>query len=142
MARRRRPMAEINVVPYVDVTLVLLVIFMATAPLLSQGVEVDLPKKPSDPIPQDDNDAYIVTITEDGSIYVNTGLDSINEKGTQVTIFSLQDQARRILEVRPDLQVLVRADEALDYGTVVGIMTALQRSGATSVGLMTEPPEV
>jgi biopolymer transport protein TolR len=141
MARRRKPMSEINVVPYIDVMLVLLVIFMATAPLLTQGVVVDLPDAPSEPIPQDQDDPLVISVRADGAIFVNLGMPSGEDDGTRVTIYSLEDQAGKILRARADLPVYIRADHKLDYGTVVQVMTVLQKSGATSVGLITEPPE-
>jgi biopolymer transport protein TolR len=141
MARRRKPMSEINVVPYIDVMLVLLVIFMATAPLLTQGVVVDLPDAPSEPIPQDQDDPLVISVRADGAIFVNLGMSNSEDEGSRVTIYSLEDQAGKILRARADLPVYIRADHKLDYGTVVQVMTVLQKSGATSVGLITEPPE-
>jgi len=138
---RRKPMSEINVVPYIDVMLVLLVIFMATAPLLTQGVVVDLPDSPSEVIPQDQDDPLVISIRADGAIFVNLGMPSGEDDGTRVTIYSLEDQASKILSARADVPVYIRADHKLDYGTVVSIMTVLQKSGAKSVGLITEPPE-
>ena len=138
---RRKPIAEINVVPYIDVMLVLLVIFMATAPLLTQGVLVDLPKAPSAPVPNADEDPLVVSVREDGAIFVNLGLRKAGDEGTRVTIYSLKDQAEKILRARPDLPVFVKADHRLDYGAVVRVMTVLQQAGAASVGLVTEPPD-
>ncbi len=142
MTVRRKPMSEINVVPYIDVMLVLLVIFMATAPLLTQGVRVDLPQAPSEPLSNDQNDALVVSVKSDGAIFVNIGIRRQEEKGRRVTIFSLEDQASKIIGARPDVPVYVRADHALDYGTVVQVMTVLQRAGAESVGLITDPPVI
>ena len=142
MATRRKPMSEINVVPYIDVMLVLLVIFMATAPLLTQGVLVDLPNAPSEPISRDQDDPLVVSIRADGAIFVNLGMAGAEDEGTRVTIYSLEDQAQKIIGARPDIPVYVKADHTLDYGQVVGVMTALQRAGAESVGLITDPPEI
>ena len=142
MAKRRKPMSEINVVPYIDVMLVLLVIFMATAPLLTQGVIVELPKAPSEPIADQAEDPLVVSIRADGAIFVNLGIQNADDEGTRVTIYSLEDQAGKILRARPDVPVFVKADHKLDYGTVVSVMTVLQRSGALSVGLITDPPEL
>ena len=139
---RRKPMSEINVVPYIDVMLVLLVIFMATAPLLTQGVEVNLPKKPSDPLSNDQNDPYIVSMRKDGAIFVNIGMANMDDTASRVTIFSLEDQASKIIAARPDVPVYVRADTELEYGSVVEVMTVLQNAGAESVGLITDPPEL
>jgi biopolymer transport protein TolR len=142
MAKRRKPMSEINVVPYIDVMLVLLVIFMATAPLLTQGVVVDLPKAPSEPITDQQEDPLVISIRADGAIFVNLGIQNAEDEGTRVTIYSLEDQAGKILRARPDVPVYVKADHALDYGEVVKVMTVLQNSGAESVGLITEPPDL
>ena len=137
---RRKPMSEINVVPYIDVMLVLLVIFMATAPLLNQGVEVDLPEAPSEPLSNDADDPLVVSVKDDGAIFVNVGMQRQDEAGSRVTIFSLEDQAAKVIGARPDIAVYVRADAGLAYGEVVRVMTALQRAGAVSVGLITDPP--
>jgi len=142
MSRRRKPMSEINVVPYIDVMLVLLVIFMATAPLLTQGVIVELPKAPSEPIADQQEDPLVISVRADGAIFVNLGIQNADDEGTRVTIYSLEDQAGKILRARPDVPVYVKADHSLDYGKVVGVMTVLQKAGAGSVGLITDPPEL
>jgi biopolymer transport protein TolR len=135
-------MAEINVVPYVDVTFVLLVIFMATAPLLTQGVQVDLPNAPSEPIADGQDDPLVISMRADGAIFVNLGIQNADDEGTRVTIYSLADQAEKILSSRPDVPVYVKADKTLEYGQVIKIMTVLQKAGAESVGLITDPPEL
>jgi len=141
MGQRRRPMSDINVVPYIDVMLVLLVIFMATAPLLTQGVIVDLPDAPSEVVPEDQDDPLVVSVRADGAVFVNVGMTSSDSEGSRVTLDSLADQAGKIISARPDVPVYVRADHALEYGAVVQVMTALQKAGAKSVGLITEPPQ-
>lgn len=141
MAVRRKPMSEINVVPYIDVMLVLLVIFMATAPLFTQGVEVDLPQAPSEALPEED-DPLVISVKRDGAIFLNIGIRSDDEKGRRVTIFSLEDQATRVIGARPTVPVYVRADREIEYGEVVRVMTVLQKAGAESVGLITDPPDL
>ncbi|MDE0038872.1 MAG: protein TolR [Gammaproteobacteria bacterium] len=140
MAARRKPMSEINVVPYIDVMLVLLVIFMVTAPLTTQGVEVDLPSADSAPL-SNEEDPLVVTVNANGEIFVNTGMPRPGAEGTRATIFSLLDQAEKILEVRPDLPVYVRGDKGVPYGEVVRVMSVLQRAGAGSIGLIADPVE-
>ena len=142
MAERRKPMSEINVVPYIDVMLVLLVIFMATAPLLTQGVDIDLPQAPSEPLPDEENDPLVITVNREGAVFVNTGIRKDTERGRRVTIFSLEDEVSRIVGARPNVPVFIRADHTLDYGMVVSVMTALQKAGAESVGLITDPPDI
>ena len=139
MPRRRKPMSEINVVPYIDVMLVLLVIFMATAPLLTQGVIVELPKAPSEPIADQQEDPLVISVRSDGAIFVNLGIQNADDEDTRVTIYSLADQAGKILRARPDVPVYVKADAKLEYGEVVRVMTVLQQAGAPSVGLITDP---
>ena len=144
MATRRKPMSEINVVPYIDVMLVLLVIFMATAPLLTQGVSVDLPEAPSDAITYTESDPLVVSMRRDGALFMNTGVVAnrrAGDNGTRVTIFSLQEQAAKILRARPEVPVYIKADQSLNYGQVVRVMTVLQKAGAQSVGLITDPPD-
>ncbi|HCD26254.1 MAG TPA: protein TolR [Gammaproteobacteria bacterium] len=143
MANRRKPIAEINVVPYIDVMLVLLIIFMVTAPILTQGVQVDLPRAPSTPIDSEQADPLVVSVRQDGAIFLNTGAGSASadaEDGSRVTIFSLSEQAGKVLRARPDVPVYIKADTSLNYGAVIRVMTALQKAGAPSVGLITDPP--
>lgn len=142
MATRRKPMSEINVVPYIDVMLVLLVIFMVTAPLLTQGVEVNLPEKASDTLEDADDDPLVVTLKSDGSIYLNVGVSDFSELGAEVDEEQLAERSSKVFTARPDAPVFVRADNALEYGEVVNVMTILQQSGALTVGLVTDPPEI
>ena len=132
---KRRPMAEINVVPYIDVMLVLLVVFMITAPLLMQGVKVDLPQAPSEPFDSKQDEPLIVSVKEDGSFYLNLGQDQDSAK----PLNQIQDTVSKVLRQKPDTPVLVWGDHKVPYGEVVRAMTSLQAAGAPSVGLVTEP---
>ena len=133
-----RPMAEINVVPYIDVMLVLLIIFMITAPLLTQGVTVDLPQASSESLPQEDQQPVVVTVDIDGKYFVNI---SDNPKQSMVPE-QIMVRVAAELQLNPKRSVLVRGDSHVDYGKVVTAMVLLQQAGAKSVGLITEnPPE-
>ena len=131
---RRRPMSEINVVPYIDVMLVLLVIFIITAPLLTQGVKVDLPQADAQPLDVESQEPLVVTIDSTGSYYVNYG----ENQGSPVEPRVLAARVAALLRHRPGLSVVVRGDENVPYGDVVLLMTILQGAGAPSVGLITE----
>lgn len=133
---KKKPMAEINVVPYIDVMLVLLVVFMVTAPLLLQGVKVDLPQAPSVPMENKDNEPVIVSIKKDGSYYIKLGANAESAKPLK----EITDKVSMILRANPKAPILVWGDHSVDYGVVVALMTELQNAGAPSVGLVTEPP--
>lgn len=128
--------AEINVVPYIDVMLVLLVVFMITAPMLMQGVEVELPQAPSEPMEESDDQPILVSIKEDGSLYI----DLLDNPEEAKSIEEITDVISRVLAERPDTSILVWGDRSVAYGEVVGLMTQLQNAGTVRVGLVTEPP--
>ncbi|MAL98422.1 MAG: protein TolR [Alteromonadaceae bacterium] len=135
---RRKSMSDINVVPYIDVMLVLLVIFMITAPMLTQGVSVELPQTTSEPIDMDkDAEPVIVSVDADGAYYLDAG----EEPERALSIELVQAQVEKILAQRPDANVLVRGDHKVAYGTVVSLMSRLQQVGAQRVGLITEEPQ-
>ena len=134
--QKRKLMGEINVVPYIDVMLVLLVIFMVTAPLLTQGVKVELPKAGAEPIPDvPDHTPLIVSVDVEGNLYINTGDDEDSPKSGKV----IAAHVGAVLRNRPDTPVLVKADRAVPYGNVVGAMVLLQQGGADSIGFVTDP---
>lgn len=134
--QKRKLMGEINVVPYIDVMLVLLVIFMVTAPLLTQGVKVELPKAGAEPIPDvPDHMPLIVSVDVEGNLYINTGDDEDSPKSGKV----IAAHVGAVLRNRPDTPVLVKADRAVPYGNVVGAMVLLQQGGADSIGFVTDP---
>ena len=134
-AKKRKPLAEINVVPYIDVMLVLLIIFMVTAPLLMQGVKVDLPQTLSSPLDNTDEEPLIVSIKADGSYYINLGQKGDEQKPLDYIV----DQVSKILRQKPQTPVLIWGDKTIPYGSVVNLMSLLQGAGAPSVGLVTEP---
>ena len=134
--RSRRAVAEINVVPYVDVMLVLLVIFMATAPLLMQGVEVDLPKANSSPVSDSDAEPLIVSIDAQARLYLNLGASD----DQALSMETVKQRVATVLKRNPDKVVMVWGDAAVPYGEVVVLMSELQEAGAPSVGLVTEAP--
>ena len=134
--RRRRMLAEINVVPYIDVMLVLLVIFMVTAPMLMQGVEVDLPDAHAAPVKDQDAEPLIVSINDRGQLFLNLGAD---EKQA-LELATIRQRVAAVLRRTPDKPVLVWGDQKVAYGNVVVVMTALQQAGAPTVGLVTESP--
>ncbi len=135
--QRRPPMSEINVVPYIDVMLVLLVIFMITAPLLSQGVQVDLPEADAKPLDKESKEPLVVSVDAEGIYYLNVGGD----EEEPVDEDEIVRRVGIVLAKQPDTPVLVRGDNAVNYGAVVQAMVLLQQAGAPSVGLMTDPSE-
>ncbi len=135
--RKHRPMAEINVVPYIDVMLVLLVIFMVTAPLLMQGVKVDLPEAPSDPVENQDPEPLIVSIRANGDLSLNLGQDPEQV----LSLATVKQRVSVVMRRNPEKPVMVWGDRNVAYGEVVVLMTTLQEAGAPSVGLVTDPPQ-
>lgn len=134
--RHKKPIADINVVPYIDVMLVLLIIFMITAPLLQQGVEVDLPQATANPVDSEDREPLVVTVDRDGRYFLDVG--DGQEEGIDNETLVLRVAA--VLRHQPGTPVLVRGDTNVAYGSVVRAMALLQQAGAPSVGLLTEPP--
>jgi len=134
-SRGRRLMGEINVVPYIDVMLVLLIIFMITAPLLTQGVKVDLPKAGAEPLEAQRIQPLVLSVDRQGRLYLNVG------SSPQTALDEQTVAARATVALRhdPDRQVLVKADSAVAYGRVVQAMVILQRAGAHKLGFITEP---
>jgi biopolymer transport protein TolR len=129
-------MADINVVPYIDVMLVLLIVFMVTAPMLMQGVKVELPQASAVPVGNQDDEPLIVSIKADGSYFLNLGKDQEISQSLDV----VQDKVGKIIRRKPNTSVLVWGDKSVPYGHVVALMAALQKAGAPSVGLVTENP--
>lgn len=135
---RRKPVSDMNVVPYIDVMLVLLIIFMVTAPMLVQGVNVNVPKVNSAPLTIDEkNQHLIIALTADGQALIERG----NQDPARVEDSGITSYVSGILESEPGLQVLLRADASVLYGRVMTIMSSLQAAGMDSVGLITEAPD-
>ncbi|KXJ59825.1 MAG: protein TolR [Alteromonas sp. Nap_26] len=135
--KRRRPVSEINVVPYIDVMLVLLIIFMVTAPLISQGVKVDLPKASANPIEQEDNPPIIASVDVKGRYYLNVGID----QESPISKDELGAIVKAQLQKQPSTPVVVKGDGQVAYNEVIQLMVLLQQAGVPSVGLMTDPVE-
>lgn len=144
---KKSPMAEINVVPYIDVMLVLLIIFMVTAPLLSQGVSVQLPKLSSEPMPPEpDNPPVVISVDKDGNFYIAFGGENAEDQDKPVEAQALVNRVAALLKYateqnRPKTRVFVKGDTNVAYGKVVELMAMLQTAGVEGVGLITDPPE-
>jgi biopolymer transport protein TolR len=134
---RRRPMADINVVPYIDVMLVLLVIFMVTAPLITQGVKVELPQADAEVISHEASEPVIITVDQFGDLYLDVG----ENKNQPIDPKDLLVRLGAVLKYRPDTPIMVKGDAGVSYGKVVEAMVLAQAAGAPSVGLITTPPE-
>ncbi len=137
MRRRKKheQKAEINVVPWIDVCLVLLIVFMVTAPLLMQGVEVQLPQASTEPMDTQE-EPLIVSVKQDKTFYINLGAN----QQVAAPLADIAEQVRKVLANKPKTPVLVWGDARVDYGAVVEVMGALQGVGVDNVGLVTEPP--
>ena len=134
--KRYGAMAEINVVPYIDVMLVLLIIFMVTAPMIMQGVQVELPHAKAKPVPPEDDKPLIVSIKADGTYYVELGTKEQAQTATNLT--DIAERVGKVLSAKPETKVFVWGDRKVPYGDVVELMAALQNAGAESVGLVTD----
>lgn len=135
--KRRRPVSEINVVPYIDVMLVQLIIFMVTAPLISQGVKVDLPKASAEPIEQEDTPPLIASVDVKGRYFLNVGDDQESPLEGDELAALVQAQLKK----DPKTPVVVKGDGQVAYNEVIQLMVLLQKAGVPSVGLMTDPVE-
>ncbi len=135
--KRRRPVSEINVVPYIDVMLVLLIIFMVTAPLVTQGVKVDLPKAEAQPLDEESKPPLVASVDAQGQYFLNVG----DSQQLPMSAVDLAVLVAAHLQVEPNTPVVVKGDGAVAYSEVVQLMVLLQRAGAPSVGLMTTPPQ-
>ncbi|PCH85444.1 MAG: protein TolR [Piscirickettsiaceae bacterium] len=130
-------MAEINVVPYIDVMLVLLIIFMITAPLIQQGVQVDLPQANAEVLPDEADDPLIVTVDKQGQYFLDVGENTDEPISTE----DMQIKVAAVLRNKPKTPVMIRGDKNVPYGDVINAMTSLQAAGVPSIGLMTDPAQ-
>lgn len=144
---KRKPVAEMNVVPYIDVMLVLLVIFMVTAPMLNQGVKVDLPKVSSEALPQDNNNQVLtISIKADKTYFWNLGseVDTDKQQAKASTLPELTQAVKGIVSQGiangKKTQVFIRGDKKVEYGAIMSAMGGLQTAGVGNVGLITEAP--
>ncbi len=136
MSKKRRAVAEINVVPYIDVMLVLLIIFMITAPIVQQGVKVELPKLSANSLPPEEQEPVILTVSKTGDYYLNIG----DNRKKPVTEDVITQRIALVLKQKPQTPILVRGDKDVSYGSVTTAMVLLQSAGVEKVGLMTEQP--
>jgi biopolymer transport protein TolR len=136
VSRGRRLMGEINVVPYIDVMLVLLIIFMITAPLLTQGVKVNLPKAHAEPLPAESaKDPVVLSVDQQGRLFLNIASDPQGALDPNAVLA----QVSAAISQDPDRAVVVKADKSVSYGVVIQAMVLLQRAGASKVGMATDP---
>ncbi|MBK51568.1 MAG: protein TolR [Gammaproteobacteria bacterium] len=136
--KKRKPVAEINVVPYIDVMLVLLIVFMVTAPMLEQGIEVDLPQANNEPLDIDENIAtLIVSTTAAGDYFLSIG--ATGEERQAVTLSVVGEQVGRIINANPDIQVLIEGDTQAAWGSMINLITTLNEAGVTNPNFITQP---
>ncbi len=137
--KRHRPLAEINVVPYIDVMLVLLIIFMVTAPLLFQGVDVNLPTASAKPIEAKQQEPIVVSIDAGGNYYLNIASNPTAVISAPELLKYVANELKRVSQHGgSSRQVLVKGDKAISYGKIIQAMVLLQRAGAANVGLVTK----
>lgn len=136
--KKRRPMADINVVPYIDVMLVLLIVFMVTAPLLNQGIDVELPQANNEPLNIDENQAtLVVSITATGEYYLSLGATGDERESTSLD--TVGEQVAKIVSANPEIQVLVEGDTSADWGAMIQLLTTLQGAGVANPNFITQP---
>lgn len=136
--KKRKPMAEINVVPYIDVMLVLLIVFMVTAPMLNQGIDVDLPQANNEPLDIDENlETLVVSITAAGEYFLSIG--ATGDERESVSLETVGAQVSRILNANPEIQVLVEGDTEADWGAMITLITTLNQAGVTNPNFITQP---
>ena len=133
--KRRNLISDINVVPYIDVMLVLLVIFMISAPLMVQGIQVNLPEASSEALPVKNNEPLIISIDQEGNIFLETE----STKNQSLTLLELNSFVSKIFQASPNMQVVIRGDASVAYQRVMVVMAELQSAGASDIGLISQP---
>ena len=133
--KRRNLISDINVVPYIDVMLVLLVIFMISAPLMVQGIQVNLPEASSEALPVKNNEPLIISIDQEGKIFLETE----STKNQSLTLIELNSFVSKIFQASPNMQVVIRGDASVAYQRVMVVMAELQSAGASDIGLISQP---
>ena len=137
--QRRKPMAEINVVPLIDVMLVLLIVFMVTTPLITQGVKVDLPQANSEVVEEDEEQSLVVSINAEGMYFISLG-ESTQENPEPVPLEMLGENVAKIMAANPEVPVFLEADAVINYGVVMSLLSTLESAGTKGVRLITQPP--
>ena len=136
--KKRKPMSDINVVPYIDVMLVLLIVFMVTAPLLNQGIDVDLPEANNEPLSIDENlETLVVSITSAGEYFLSVG--ATGDGRQSLTLETLGDQVSKIISANPSIQVLVEGDTLANWGSMISLITTLNQAGVSNPNFITQP---
>ncbi|WP_107851069.1 protein TolR [Oceanimonas marisflavi] len=135
--KRRKRVAEINVVPYIDVMLVLLIIFMATAPVITQGVKVDLPQAEAELLPEDSETPLVASVDAEGRYFLDVG----ETRDEAVGLLALAEMVQQKLATNPKAPVVVQGDANVRYDAVIQLMATLKAAGVPSVGLMTQPEQ-
>ena len=136
--KKRKPMSEINVVPYIDVMLVLLIVFMVTAPMLNQGIEVDLPQANNEPLNLNENlESLVVSITASGEYFLSIGATGEDRESLNLDTVGLR--VSQIVNANPNTQVLVEGDTLADWGSMITLITTLNDAGVTNPSFITQP---
>ena len=133
--RKRKLVSDINVVPYIDVMLVLLVVFMVSAPLMVQGILLNLPEASNEPLPREQQDPLNISVDSKGQFY----LEIQSSQNEPLALIQLSEKISSILKVNPSLQVVVRGDGQVEYQRIISLMSELQNTGVDNVGLITSP---
>jgi len=137
--KRRKPMAEINVVPLIDVMLVLLIVFMITAPLMTQGIQVELPKADAPAMDEENEVTLVVSVNAEGQYFISLG--EVSEEDPQpVPLERIGEDVGKIMSQNPTVPVYVEGDESISYGVVMNLMSTLTNAGVEGVSLITQPP--